>query len=257
MRKLRKAVLVTALAVGCIGAGTTASWAAFTFEGSSGTHSASVTFSVSGGSLTVTLVNTAKSDVMVPTDVLTAVFFDTAPSVPLDPGSATLAPGSTVLFGTTDPGGVVGGEWAYASGVGSPTRAGLGISSAGLGLFGPQDRFPGNNLQGPSSPDGLQYGITSAGDNPATGNAAVRGANALIKNAVVFTLTINGAAENLTFNNVLFQYGTALSDGSYTGTPVNGNPVPVPEASTLIAGALLLLPFGASTLRIRRRNRKA
>jgi hypothetical protein len=31
----------------------------------------------------------------------------------------------------------------------------------------------------------------------------------------------------------------------------------VPEASTIIAGALLLLPFGASTLRILRRNRTA
>jgi choice-of-anchor C domain-containing protein len=33
--------------------------------------------------------------------------------------------------------------------------------------------------------------------------------------------------------------------------------VAVPETSTMIAGALLLLPFGASALRIRRRNRKA
>ncbi len=33
--------------------------------------------------------------------------------------------------------------------------------------------------------------------------------------------------------------------------------IPVPEASTMIAGALLLLPFGASTLRILRRNRMA
>jgi hypothetical protein len=35
------------------------------------------------------------------------------------------------------------------------------------------------------------------------------------------------------------------------------NVTPVPEASTVIAGALLLLPFGASTLRILRRNRMA
>jgi hypothetical protein len=35
-----------------------------------------------------------------------------------------------------------------------------------------------------------------------------------------------------------------------------GDWVPVPEPPTLIAGALLLLPFGASTLRIVRRNRK-
>ena len=31
--------------------------------------------------------------------------------------------------------------------------------------------------------------------------------------------------------------------------------IPVPEPTTMIAGALLLLPFGASTLRILRRNR--
>jgi hypothetical protein len=30
--------------------------------------------------------------------------------------------------------------------------------------------------------------------------------------------------------------------------------VPVPEASTMIAGALLILPFGASALRILRRR---
>ena len=31
----------------------------------------------------------------------------------------------------------------------------------------------------------------------------------------------------------------------------------VPEPTTMIAGALLLLPFGASTLRMLRKNRKA
>ena len=33
--------------------------------------------------------------------------------------------------------------------------------------------------------------------------------------------------------------------------------VMVPEPTTMIAGALLLLPFGASTLRMLRKNRKA
>jgi hypothetical protein len=41
---------------------------------------------------------------------------------------------------------------------------------------------------------------------------------------------------------------------SYT---IYGNWVPVPEPTTMIAGALLLLPFGASTLRIVRKNRVA
>ena len=39
--------------------------------------------------------------------------------------------------------------------------------------------------------------------------------------------------------------------------PVRPQPVPVPEATTFIAGALLLLPFGASTLRILRRKATA
>jgi hypothetical protein len=33
--------------------------------------------------------------------------------------------------------------------------------------------------------------------------------------------------------------------------------VPVPEATTIIAGALLLLPLGASTLRVLRKQRLA
>jgi hypothetical protein len=37
----------------------------------------------------------------------------------------------------------------------------------------------------------------------------------------------------------------------------NSDLVPVPEPTTMIAGALLLLPFGASTLRILRKNRTA
>jgi hypothetical protein len=38
--------------------------------------------------------------------------------------------------------------------------------------------------------------------------------------------------------------------------PLVDPPAPVPEPATMLAGALLLLPFGASTFRIIRRNRK-
>jgi len=44
------------------------------------------------------------------------------------------------------------------------------------------------------------------------------------------------------------------SPGGYTGLRVEFNAVP--EPTTMIAGALLLLPFGASTLRVLRRHRK-
>jgi hypothetical protein len=63
--------------------------------------------------------------------------------------------------------------------------------------------------------------------------------------------------------------GTSATSGynEYWLAPVNGSgqvaalsqgliaPMPVPEPTTLIAGALLMLPFGASTLRFLRKNR--
>jgi len=121
-----------------------------------------------------------------------------------------------VLFGGTDAGGVVGGEWAYRDDLNianEPNRE-YGISSAGFGLFGPGNRFPGNNLQGPTSPGGLEYGITSAGDNPATGNTPVTGTNALIKNSVTFTFSglPAGFDPSTQISGVTWQYGTALNE---------------------------------------------
>ena len=57
--------------------------------------------------------------------------------------------------------------------------------------------------------------------------------------------------------NVMNLY--AYSDGTGVSQPQLADPrfVPVPEPTTMISGALLLLPFGASTLRIMRRNRAA
>jgi len=53
--------------------------------------------------------------------------------------------------------------------------------------------------------------------------------------------------ESLTYLSGL---ATPMDSGSYSGSIAA-----VPEPTTVIAGALLLLPFGASTLRILRRNR--
>lgn len=154
--------------------------------------------------------------------------------------SAVLTPGSAVVFGGSDPGGVVGGEWAYASSlVGAPGGATEGIGSAGFGLFGPGDLFPGSDLQSPVSPDGIQYGITAAGDNIATGNAAVTGDNALIKNSVTFTLgglptDFLPSQRNIT--NVSFQYGTALTEPN-----IPGRDTQIPEPSTLLLLTVVLI----------------
>lgn len=209
-----------------------------TLTATSGNRAAEVTFDTSGSDLIVTLTNTSSADVLVQSDILTAVFFNSLTPLSLGRTSAVLAPGSTVLFGTTDPGNVVGGEWAYKSGlVGAPEGYAYGISSAGFGLFGPGDRFPGNNLEGPESPNGVQYGITSAGDNPATGQSVVTGSNGLIKNSVIFTLPglPIGFDPSTQITRAYFQYGTSLDDG--------GADVPEPTTLAMLGlGALAYLP---------------
>ncbi|PPD22678.1 MAG: hypothetical protein CTY24_06290 [Methylobacter sp.] len=218
------------------------------FTGASGNLAASVDFSISGNTLTVVLTNTASADVLVPIDVLTAVFFDISGNPTLTSVSALLTSGSSVFY---DPqgqpaGGNVGGEWEYAVGVSGPSGAGSqGISSSGLGGAFGQPNFNGPNLQNPVALNGLQYGILSAGDNTATGNGGISGSGGLIKNSVTFTLT--GIAPDAIFSNVYFQYGTDLTEPGYSGNCVSGNcvppttgdSVPEPEAPWLLALSLL------------------
>lgn len=204
-----------------------------TYGFSSGTRAATAQFTVSGNQLTITLTNTSMYDVLVPTDVLTAVYFDwTAP--PAFPGGfttggAVLAPGSTVQGAAQPAGGSVGGEWAYSSVDGAITP---GISSSGLAAYGPGQIFGGPNLAGPASPGGLEYGITSFGDNAATGNGGVNG-TPLIKNSVMFTLISNELNDSFINRllNVRVQYGTSPSEPSFTLEPPQLTVVPLPPAA--------------------------
>jgi len=186
-----------------------------------------------GADLVVTLTNTSSADTTKPVEVLTALFFDSSADLSgLSRLSAALAPGSSVILDRDGQpsGGVVGGEWAWKM-HGSSARPAYGISSTGLGLFGPGDLFPGANLAGPESPGGVNYGIVSAGDDPTTGNGGIRNSGGLIKNAVVFRLGgLPGGFALSQIDHVVFQYGTSLSEPSFEGRrPLTG--VVLPEAS--------------------------
>ena len=227
---------VAGLASLAFGAMTSAAIGQVTFSGSSGSLAGSAQFSVSSGNLVVVLTNTATADVLVPADILCGVFFNiSGASVTLNRQSALLTAGSTVFY---DPegqpaGGIVGGEWAYRSGItGAPGNRSYGISSSGFNLFGPPDLFPGPDLSSPTSPNGINYGILSAGDNSGTGNTGVTGSGGLIKNSVTFTLSGAGAGFDLNrIQSVWLQYGTDLAEPGFQIF------VPAPGTAALLAAA--------------------
>jgi hypothetical protein len=221
----------------------------------SGTRAATVDFARSGTDLIVTLTNTSTFDAMNPTDILTAVFFDVVGNPTLSRTSAIIAPGSFAFTpGTgatvTPVGGVVGGEWAYKNSLAYMLNN-QAVSSVGLNIFGPGDLFPGPDLTPPPSPDGVEWGITSIGDNPTTGNGGLIGNNPqdLIKNAVVFTLGGYTGEPSTDILRATFQYGTALDEFSIT--------VPTPEPGSCVLLGLGGIGFAALVARRRMRQTKS
>jgi hypothetical protein len=225
----------------------------FTFTGSNNNSlTASVSFAQSGNDLIVTLANTTAADTLMPSQVLTAVFFTLAGHPTLTKISAVVAPGSVTLFGTNGPAGDVGGEWAYMDTLtNAPGGSMYGLSSSGFSagpMFGTADEFePGDDLNPNSpSPDGLDYGLVSWGDNPATGNNAVTGKDPLIKHAVVLTLglPVDYVLTADKISAVNFQYGTSLTEPNIPGVLI-----PEPSTIALVTSGILLLAL------VRRRKR--
>ncbi len=212
-------------------AGSQVAFADLLFTGSSGSLAASANFNITGNTLTITLTNTSPADVLIPSDVLTGLFFNTGGVSLVTPASASLN-GSTAYYGSTTNG--PGEGWVYLSNL-NQYGDNAGISASGLGgVFGNHPCFLASQPQCVSPLDGLNYGILSAGDNTATGNTGVTGHGPLFKDSLQFTVTASGLTYADLGNTVTFQYGTALSEPHFD-SPDGGMTL------MLLGGALVAL----------------
>ena len=201
---------------------------------SDGDHAARATFDIVGSQLTIKLENLAASS-SVPMDLLTGVWFQLPdPSILsggtvkllgdafiINPGTADLDDGDGVEL--------IGGERYVSGEFGIETGADLAlfpdlnvvIANAGLGdLVGVDDRFAGQDLDAPESPDGMNYGIAPLGGLAADANKPM-GELPLIAGGVLITLDYSGSLSLSDIDNVMFNYGT------------DANPVPAPGAAIL------------------------
>lgn len=232
------------------------------FTGVLGGLGAAVSFDISGSNLLVTLTNTGTADPIAPGNILTGVIFSLPGNLLLTRVSAAICPTCSVKGngGLTDPGGVVGGEWAYTNALAGSFIGQQSIYSSGY-FSGVGFLFAGTNLQGPASVDGVQYGITTLNDGTGNDNGGLTG-EGLIVNATNFVLSglPNGFSLG-SIGGVSFQYGTGLDEPNIIGTSSSGTGnssgnIPEPGSTGLALLGLALLG-GALGVRAKREKTAA
>jgi hypothetical protein len=273
--KLRRALAV-GVAAGLLLALGSASAEATTIirTGTSGSLKAWVRFEQAGtgADIFVTLANISSADVTLNTQILTGVFFNLNGSSALTKSTAQLADqvNSSGVPLTTDSfafncsgaagvgkmacpspnstGGNIGGEWAYRfdsaglnTGNGVTQQHGIGGSNLS-GTFGSGDVFDaGAELGGSAGAGGVDYGLTSFGDDTITNPG---GTPPLLLNAGVFRFIVGATYALTSVTEVRFQYGSSPSEPEID--------VPLPPALMLLSSGLLGI---AAVLQARRRRR--
>lgn len=196
-------------------------------------YSGRVEFSQIGTTLQIVLQNTADDPADFQRRILNALFWDMAGDPTLANGDAFITAGSTQINGG-DPPAQIDDHWAFrqALPLNQYANAKYGISSVGIGLFGPSTTFSGT---GPA-PNGTNYGLV-----PMAGTSLL--GTPYVKDSMTFTfdLPVGYTLDPSDISNVWFQYGSIQSEFFYN----------VPEPTSMVA-----LGLGALALISRMRRKK-
>ena len=150
---------------------------------------------------------------------------------------------------------VVGSSWAELF-----NDSGVGTFNSIVGVFqsgGPFDSITETFSVYGSLPPGLSAGGWSSSLSADYKTATISGAPTTDLN--FYGTFAASVSDPLSFTFYTYD-GSQLVDETlmnWSGTTWTSSTVPVTEPTTVIAGALLLLPFGASAFRILRKNRAA
>jgi hypothetical protein len=231
--------------------------------------------------LTITLSNTSGVLSNEPAELLTGLFWDYTGGATLTAVSAfgsylgnsdssiivqsyNVEAWPTAISGGTNNGtaagynGDLGTEFGHVenttmtmTGAYSGFSANYGVSSSGLGFFGPEDRYQTGEvssvLSNPDSPDGLDMGLVSTNFTNGAGNGGMD-SQPLLRGEVTFAYSVDGELSAGDITGVFFHYGTGTGEPTVGGeclncpdpeTPV----VPIPPAAGL-AGLGLLMVVG-------------
>jgi hypothetical protein len=194
-----------------------------------GSVSAAADFAVGNGTVAVTLINNQQN----PTadgQMISAITFSVSGATGSG-GVTTVNSGMIASLGT---------DGTYTpSGPDALTRWEASHVTTGVTLTTLSGGKPGDLIIGPDNAGSL----TGAGDYSAA-NASIYGHLPVVLGSATFNITIPGVTAASQISDVVLQFGTTAGQDL-----VDLAAQPVPEPSTLLAGALLLLPFGMRTLR--------